>query len=382
MNEPKKRGPKLGTVRRPWTPEVRRCVVCDTAFEAGRAYQRKTCSDVCKYKLLNRCLHARIQEKQALKANQPPKPKRQRCLHTPVVRPCTVCGKMFENWTTKRKQTCSWECRSELLRRMANRQFQLVREGKPHQPPERIPPPNLICAVCGKTFVYDNKWLNIRSTCSKTCTRKLQSKQRRVNLNNTCMMCGQTFVVNPRTRKRKMCSRKCLRKFMLHRLKNIDRSHLIVWRSLTCVVCGKTFQQTGKQFNSYSPKRTCSPECKLERQRQTGLMTQLSPEAYKIIGEKAAAHPKTGHFETNQHAKDYSLKSPDGEIFQFRNLALFIDRHQELIASTVGGMKYYKFTNARSGLSVLAPWRKDRQGSWHGWKWYDDGNTTSGDTLE
>ena len=142
--------------------------------------------------------------------------------------------------------------------------------------------------------------------------------------------------------------------------------------TITCLICGREFVGTWKQLKH---KKTCSKKCFHKLCQQNSLsLPLLSEEAYRIIGKKTKNHPKTGHFLTNKGAKEYSLKSPTGEMFICRNLAHFILHNMELFSEIFGGIEYVRFTAVRAALTALAPWRQEARESksWNGWTWHDD----------
>ena len=89
----------------------------------------------------------------------------------------------------------------------------------------------------------------------------------------------------------------------------------------------------------------------------------------RIAGVKAS--PLSGKFETNSHARRWSLRTPNrAHVFEFLNLAHFIRNHshlfepEDLVISA-------KSTASRAelGLAKLSPRRKNPKGSWKGWQW-------------
>jgi len=108
--------------------------------------------------------------------------------------------------------------------------------------------------------------------------------------------------------------------------------------------------------------------------RQTILAApRPSKETYKVITEKNKLNPKLGPFMTNKCAKEYSLKSPAGEVFFIRNLAYFVRHNTEQFEEIYRDAAVTQII-IRSALIRLTPWHKPsaKLKSWHGWSWYDD----------
>lgn len=73
--------------------------------------------------------------------------------------------------------------------------------------------------------------------------------------------------------------------------------------------------------------------------------------------------------------KEYSFRAPNGEIFKPIHFRQFIKTHRHLFEPE--DFKFYKgstLPKVAGGLLALAPWKKYRQRSWHGWTWYDENN--------
>jgi len=100
-----------------------------------------------------------------------------------------------------------------------------------------------------------------------------------------------------------------------------------------------------------------------------------SEKTRKILAEKTRAHPKTGHFPTNHNAKAYSLKSPNGKIFQFRNLSYFVEKHREEFTELYNIIDDAKLQTIHTGLANLAPRIRKPKKSWRGWTWHDCGGS-------
>jgi hypothetical protein len=88
--------------------------------------------------------------------------------------------------------------------------------------------------------------------------------------------------------------------------------------------------------------------------------------------EAAKVSPKSGRGETNVHAMDWTLVSPNGDVYRCHNLHEFVRRHPELFSDAdvvwkrVGGKRGTggEYCNATSGFSMI---RGGRAKSWKGW---------------
>ncbi|MCM0759628.1 hypothetical protein M7775_13800, partial [Sporomusa sphaeroides DSM 2875] len=113
--------------------------------------------------------------------------------------------------------------------------------------------------------------------------------------------------------------------------------------SRTCVICGTPFP-------AYPSNRkvTCSKECSTENKRRThtGKSNKWSNEARQRKSAEgmtdnlkkgtpaAQASPIAGPFETNHNALIWVLESPEGEIYEVRNLALWLREHADMLDGT------------------------------------------------
>ncbi|MCL2104352.1 MAG: 2-amino-4-hydroxy-6-hydroxymethyldihydropteridine diphosphokinase [Kiritimatiellaeota bacterium] len=278
-----------------------------------------------------------------------------------ITKTCEMCGKSFVTDTSRQQQkTCSKKCWVDVQRLKRKARELNTQYGNPNHPDARS------CEICGKTFVNDRQ----RSICSSKCLRVFYDRHRQASKDKTCVTCGKTFKVNCFHSKRKTCSETCSRKLIGSFSKTKDFSRFIVWHTLVCVFCGKEFKLKGKQFDSR--RKTCSRKCFRNLSRINGYnMPLFSPETYKMIGEKSAANPKTGHFVTNINAKDYSLTRPPGEVFIFRNMSYFTDNYWDVILNTSRSQMTNGKAKARWKLEMILPWRANVIHTWNEWKWYD-----------
>lgn len=141
----------------------------------------------------------------------------------------------------------------------------------------------------------------------------------------------------------------------------------------TCPRCGLVFSGRN-QF--------CSPRCAKAgdaarkrgkslplavKAKQSATHKQRASEDPAIVEKMIVGHalaPHTGKFPTHKDAKEWSLRSPEGEVFLFRNLRHFIREHPEFF-----GASELDFSRAKSGLGKLRPSRKYGLTTWKEWSW-------------
>lgn len=211
-----------------------------------------------------------------------------------------------------------------------------------------------ICVICGRDFIPSSP---NRQTCSLECRGKLMSekakavaKQRPFQfLTKICPICGKQFKT-PLNRKHTYCSPECASK----------RAPLMVW--VKCAVCGKDFL-TPKNTKT---AKTCSPECRKIHISQKAKGYDLS-----FMKEGHKKNPKTNSSPLNCLAKEWSLLSPDGIIYKFKNLSYFVKTHKDLFPQhLLRERRSAPFVAKR--LSELAPWRRSkrkRPTHVYGWTW-------------
>ena len=83
-------------------------------------------------------------------------------------------------------------------------------------------------------------------------------------------------------------------------------------------------------------------------------------------------NPRTASTPENYRAREWSFSAPDGTVYRFKNLNLFIREHRELFPPEL--LTERRETPAvASRLSALAPWRREKMKkksiSWRGWRW-------------
>lgn len=125
-----------------------------------------------------------------------------------------------------------------------------------------------------------------------------------------------------------------------------------------CIICGRVFE---------CPKSdktvTCSKWCSKEYARIRATGRKFSEETRKKQSEKAKGRdmselqkkataaalesPKSGRFETNVNAKTWRLTSPDGKIYECRNLNLWVRENCSLFGKEA---TEHNIRNIQSGL--------------------------------
>lgn len=78
----------------------------------------------------------------------------------------------------------------------------------------------------------------------------------------------------------------------------------------------------------------------------------------RVDGLKKSSN--TGRFETNMHAKKWILTAPNGTVYKFKNLSLFIRNNPELFNTDGNDESVSKIVKALSGA-------KSKGQRWHGW---------------
>ena len=140
-----------------------------------------------------------------------------------------------------------------------------------------------------------------------------------------------------------------------------------------CAICGKEFSSPPSDN-----KRACSAECSrvLRSRSHKGVSNAWSDESRVrlrnrgrssnlALGTPAARKsPVSGPFETNRNAKEWVLVSPDGKVYEARNLSLWLREHADMLDGTP--------EQARCGLAQVKRSTEGKTkrtvGSWKGWK--------------
>ena len=259
-------------------------------------------------------------------------------------RVCIICGREFTPAKKSTAKTCSRECWHELMRRNA---VLPVRPAKKHV---------RICENCGSEFVVTG--YSVRKTCSNACKQaQIARKVKKTMLDrysNTitkvCQTCGHEFSCK-KFAERTYCSRSCANRA---RGKNLE----------TCVICGGKFFKPA----SYQAK-VCSKKCLKELLSRKALAQDLSK-----MREGLRTNKRTGSTPENVHAKNWSFRAPDGTVYRFKNLNLFVRNHKELFPSELLEERNHT-PRVAALLARLSPWRQEKARkelkSWRGWTWED-----------
>lgn len=155
----------------------------------------------------------------------------------------------------------------------------------------------------------------------------------------TCPICGK-----PKGRNKNACSMECYAKLRTN--------------YKTCIVCGKQFADP-----RCNDTVTCSPGCS-KKHRQDLYAKGVNTASLKKAHDILPAHPLTGRFETHMHAKEWVIQSPGGQIYECRNLKLWLRDHADMLDGTVN--------QAWDGISKIKysmqGKRKNPCYQWKGWK--------------
>lgn len=124
-----------------------------------------------------------------------------------------------------------------------------------------------------------------------------------------CAVCGKVI----KNRRNKMfCSHKCA---------GLYKQHYAI-----CPICGDKFKKSPSDTTTITCGNT---ECKKAQKKKS---SGVSSENIKVYAHpKLSSNPQTGHFETNNHAAEWHLVSPDGKEYKFKNLVLWAEEHEELL---------------------------------------------------
>ena len=153
--------------------------------------------------------------------------------------------------------------------------------------------------------------------------------------NNACPICDKDKGENKWT-----CSHKCY--------------SMLTRNTKICVVCGDEY------FGSFASKRrTCSDKCKIALRKQ--IAKELHAEGLRKL---QAESPVAQKGEINPHSKKWVIKSPDGIVYECRNLLHFFRENSDLIDGTP--------LNAFGGISKIKRSMQGRTGKrnhthWKGW---------------
>lgn len=177
-----------------------------------------------------------------------------------------------------------------------------------------------------------------------------------------CVVCQVQF--DTPSRKRKTCSDKCKAILIRRNALKQDHSKRIKTYHFVCEVCGNAFSVIGSKGHATTLK-TCSEACFKKALAASANGQDLTP-----MQEGYRKSPGRQPDEFNSCAKEWALKSPDGEVFRFRNMNHFVRSHAEMFKGFLNERRRTPY--AAVALSNLAPWRKHKGKNWRGWTWVDD----------
>lgn len=161
-------------------------------------------------------------------------------------------------------------------------------------------------------------------------------------------------------------------------------------KSCGCVSFGKRVNLLGKQFghltaiecvgvtNDKNTLWKCSCDCGNEvivqnNNLKSGHTTSCGCKREEIYNtpekrvEGLKKSPKTGRFETNMHAKNWILTAPNGTVYKFRNLSMFIRNNPELFDVNGTDGDVLKIVRQLSHI-------RNCNKKWHGWTIREDEN--------
>ena len=211
------------------------------------------------------------------------------------------------------------------------------------------------CVECGKSFPVPPCRVYKARYCSGTC-RGVASRRTK-----PCETCGK-----PINARKRFCSHVCTGK---------SKERRVQW---VCRICGT------RRMKIPSYNATACKDCDLREKLSTPAFVQKAnaamhtPEARDRSSLSSVERNKTdklnGKFATNRAAREWHLRSPQGETFRFRNLRHFIREHRCLFSerelSPIGrvkGIRAESRTLIEGALQKLSPRVKIAQTTAHGW---------------
>lgn len=124
-----------------------------------------------------------------------------------------------------------------------------------------------------------------------------------------CAVCGKKI---KNKRNKKFCGYECA---------GIYKQHYVV-----CPVCGGKFKKSPSDVTTI----TCGKErCREEQKRKSSGTSSENIKKYALT--KISSSPKTGHFETHHAAVEWQIVSPSGELYEFKNLILWVEKNADLL---------------------------------------------------
>ena len=227
------------------------------------------------------------------------------------------------------------------------------------------------CCICGAEFF--SKPSDKRTTCGRQecraerrrqqfveCRAKYEEYRKQRHVTVTCEICGKPFeLLSCKIGHKRTCSDECRSELKRRNgLAQFDGGKQLV---KNCCVCGKTFRTSPSV-----DQKTCSNQCRRELMRRIGSGNNLT-EMRTGRDNSPVCQTDERHFA----AKNWKLRGPDGNVYEFRNLAHFVRTHRELFSPEhlkKSGGKIY----AIHLLGCLRPERKKMIHSWCGWSWVEE----------
>lgn len=158
-----------------------------------------------------------------------------------------------------------------------------------------------------------------------------------------CHVCGKPLPPKHRT----YCSRNC---------QSLDLQHKKV-----CVVCGKEFKDSPT-----NNRCCCSVECSAKHREQLHASGTYDVAVSHWLDGKSKFHAEhSGPDHIN--AKHWVIQSPDGKIYECRNLMYFIKSNPDLF----DGTPKQAFDGFQKIKSTQKGKRKNPSHSWKGWRLID-----------
>ena len=156
-----------------------------------------------------------------------------------------------------------------------------------------------------------------------------------------CPVCGKMYKTY-KNRNIRSCSMECYAKSKLN--------------YKTCAICGKSFQCAVSNMS-----KCCSKKCSAENRRRQKYVLDSLEKAHKGYGKSDICQPNENFF----GARLWKIQSPEGEVYEFRNLMNFIREHGNLFKDST-------IKQAWDGISKLkysAQGKRKRPSySYKGWK--------------
>lgn len=137
-----------------------------------------------------------------------------------------------------------------------------------------------------------------------------------------------------------------------------------------CDVCSDWFIALRKHH------KTCSTWC-VNHLRRVAFNVNVGPRRFDQSGKRKTGLLEIG--EKNIHSRRWSVRSPRGVCYQFKNLSEFLRAHADLFTPAQlkdwkqkdGCLEHIGRSRAYLGIASLRPsdCLSPRPSSWHGWTW-------------